>query len=105
MVAASSQKSRGRNSSRSRSLGSRLPVRSGSVMIFLSSGGGASRQEPLVFTPMPKMARPLGVALAALVLQLSGPGDYKATATLLLDPTAGRMRAPHLFTWHRGAPR
>ena len=30
----------------------------------------------------------LGVALAALVLQLSGPGDYKATATLLLDPTA-----------------
>lgn len=30
----------------------------------------------------------LGVALAALVLQLAGPGTYQATATLLLDPTA-----------------
>lgn len=30
----------------------------------------------------------LGGALAALLLQVKGPGEYRATATLLLDPTA-----------------
>jgi hypothetical protein len=89
-VAASNRNSRGKKSTSSRSRGRGQPLRSGTVTIFLSSGGGASRQEPVVFTPMPKMARPPGVVSTRM------PASFRPLASMSLGHrTSGSIAGTH----------